>query len=73
MTSDTSTARTHDGTPTRGFPRPLLWVLLVATLVVNGRASFLEWPLAVGIATGVLALATGGWLVRDHYRRRARS
>jgi hypothetical protein len=47
-------------------------VLLVAALVVNGLTSFLAWPLAVGIASGVLALALGGWLVRDHYRRSTR-
>jgi hypothetical protein len=74
MASDTSTTRTHDGTPApaRGLPRPLLWALLAAALVVNVLTSFLAWPLAVGIASGVVVLASGGWLFRDH-RRRARA
>ena len=58
--------------PSGGLPRPLLWSLLAVVLVVNGLTSVLAWPIAVGIATGVVALALGALLVRDHYRRRPR-
>ena len=76
MTNAPFTAPTRDeapATPARGLPRPLLWSLLAVALVVNALTSVLAWPLAVGVATGVLVLGSGGLLVRDHYRGRGRS
>jgi hypothetical protein len=58
--------------PARGLPRPLLWVLLVLALAANAITSISPLPVAVGVVFGVLALALGVLLVRDHYRRRAR-
>ena len=72
MTSDPTTPGTHSETPARRLPRPLLWVLLILALAANGIASLSSLPVVVGVAFGVLALALGALLVRDHYRRRAR-
>ena len=59
--------------PTRGLPRPLLWVLLGIAVVANAITSVSSLPIVVGAAFGVLAIALGALLVRDHYRRRAGS
>ena len=64
----------HDPTPTpRGLPRGLLAALLVLVLAANAGASLSPLPDAVGVVFGVIALALGALLVRDHYRRRART
>jgi Flp pilus assembly protein TadB len=54
----------------RGLPRPLLWVLLVIALAANAISSVSSLPTVVSVAFGVLVLALGALLVRDHYRRR---
>ncbi|MBP2364430.1 hypothetical protein [Pseudonocardia parietis] len=72
MSSTPTTTGTHHDTPARGVPRRLLWVLLAAAVVANGICSLAGLPF-VGSAFGVLALVAGGLLVRDHYRRRART
>ncbi len=69
MTSDPATPGTHGEAPARGLPRPLLWVLLVVAVAANGIASLSSLPVAVGATFGVIALALGALLVRDHYRR----
>jgi Flp pilus assembly protein TadB len=71
MTSDPATPGAQRGA--RGLPRPLLWVLLVVALAANAVTSISALPVAVSAAFGVLALALGALLVRDHYRRRART
>ncbi|SFN45373.1 hypothetical protein SAMN05216207_1014104 [Pseudonocardia ammonioxydans] len=58
--------------PTTAGHRPVLWVLLVLAVVANGTCSLLALPVA-GSVFGLLALVSGGLLVRDHYRRRART
>lgn len=68
MTSDPATPGAQ-----RGLPRPLLWVLLVVALAANAGTSFSALPVAVSAAFGVLVLALGALLGRDHYRRRART
>lgn len=72
MTS-TSTTGTHHESPARGLPRRILWVLLAVAVVANGVCSLSGLPAVVGSAFGVLALVSGWLLVRDHYRRRART
>lgn len=76
MTSDPLDPRVQRETPApaaRGLPRPLLWVLLVIALAANALTSVSSLPAAVGVVFGVVALALGALLVRDHYRRRART
>ena len=76
MTSDPTTPGAHTEAPAhpaRGLPRPLLWVLLIAAVAANAITSVSSLPTAVGVTFGVLALAIGALLVRDHYRRRART
>jgi hypothetical protein len=73
MTSDPATPGTHgeaSAAPARGLPRPLLWVLLVVAVAANGISSLSSLPVAVGATFGVIALALGALLVRDHYCRR---
>jgi hypothetical protein len=72
MTDHPTAPAPRSETPTRGLPRPLLWVLLVVALAANGITSLAGLPLALTATLGVLALALGALLVRDHYRRRAR-
>ncbi|TWF82054.1 hypothetical protein FHX44_117999 [Pseudonocardia hierapolitana] len=60
--------------PARGLRRPLLWALLVIALTANAVTSVSSLPTAVGVTFGgVVALALGALLVRDHYRHRART
>jgi Flp pilus assembly protein TadB len=59
--------------PARGLRRPLLWVFLVIALTANAVTSVSSLPTAVGVSFGVVALALGALLVRDHYRHRART
>jgi Flp pilus assembly protein TadB len=72
MPSNPTTASARDEAAAGGVRRPLLWVLLVVALAVNGITSLAGLPIAVSATAGVLALALGALLVRDHYRRRAR-
>ena len=55
------------------LPRRLVWLLLVIVLAANAGASLSSLPAAVGIVFGVLAVALGALLVRDHRRRRRAS
>jgi Flp pilus assembly protein TadB len=74
MTSDPldpGVQRETPAPPARGLPRPLLWVLLVIALAANAITSVSPLPTTVGVVFGVIALALGALLVRDHYRRRA--
>lgn len=64
---------TNELSTTTGTRRPLLWVLLIVALVANGTTSLLGLPIVVSASPGVLALGAGALLVRDHYRRHARS
>jgi len=76
MTTDPATSgaqRETSAPPARGLPRPFLWVLLVIAVAANAVLSVSSLPTVVGAAFGVLALALGALLVRDHYRRRART
>lgn len=68
----TSTPTTDHDTPARGVPRRLLWVVLVLAVVANGISAVAALPV-VGSAFGVVAVVLGALLVRDHYRRRART
>ena len=70
MTSDPLDTRE---TPARGLPRPLLWLLLVLAVAANAITSVSSLPTAVGVVFGVVALGLGALLVRDHFRRRART
>jgi hypothetical protein len=75
MSGGPTTSTTHSesaAAPARGLPRPLLWVLLVVAVAANGTTSLLGLPLVVSATLGVLALALGALLVRDHYQRRTR-
>jgi uncharacterized membrane protein len=45
-------------------------VLLVIALAANAVTSVSSLPAAVGVTFGVVALALGALLVRDHYRTR---
>ncbi len=60
----------REAPPARGLSRPLLWVLLVIALAANAITSISPLPTVVGGVFGVVALALGALLVRDHYRRR---
>jgi Flp pilus assembly protein TadB len=75
MTSDPPdpAVQRETSAPARGLPRPLLWVLFVLALAANAITSISPLPTVVGVAFGVVALALGALLVRDHHHRRARS
>ncbi|MFD9702552.1 hypothetical protein [Lentzea sp. NPDC059081] len=62
------------GTPkaSRELPRVLAWVLLVLALAVNICVSLFSLPLALGVVSGVIALALAAILVSDHRRKRSR-
>jgi hypothetical protein len=73
MTSDPvdpGAPRETQAPPALGRRRPLLWVLLGIALVANAVTSVSSLPTAVGVTFGVVALALGALLVRDHYRAR---
>ena len=63
----------NPASPERGLPRPLLWVLLVIAATANVVTSISAPSAVVGAAFGVVAIALGALLVRDHLRRRASS
>ena len=69
---DPAVQRETPAPPARGLPRPLLWVLFVIALAANALTSISPLPTVVGVVFGLVALALGALLVRDHYRRRAR-
>ncbi|HEX7306201.1 hypothetical protein [Lentzea sp.] len=69
MTAENSTPGT-DGAPRRALPRVLVWVLLVLALAANACVSLFSLPIALGMFSGVVALALAALLVRDHFRRR---
>jgi Flp pilus assembly protein TadB len=74
MTSDPldpGARRETPAPPGRGLRRPLLWVFLVIAVTANAVTSVSSLPTAVGVSFGVVALALGALLVRDHYRHRA--
>lgn len=73
MTNDQVPTTTHSDVPSRSSRRPLLWALLVVAVAANATTSLMGLPVAVSAALGVLALAFGALLVRDHYQRRPRS
>jgi Flp pilus assembly protein TadB len=76
MTSDPLHPGAHrepQAPPARGLRRPLLWALFVIALTANAVTSVSSLPTAVGVTFGVVALALGALLVRDHYRHRART
>ncbi|MGW6442879.1 hypothetical protein [Lentzea sp. NPDC055074] len=56
----------------RGVPRTLLWALLVLAVAANVCTTLLSLPIALGITSGIIAVALCVLLVRDHLRRRAR-
>jgi len=55
------------------LPRPVLWGVLAVAVVVNAITSMSSLSPVIGVAFGVLALATAGLLLRDHLQRRARA
>ncbi|MBW0105137.1 hypothetical protein I4I78_22155 [Pseudonocardia sp. KRD-291] len=57
----------------RLLPRPLLATLLLLSLAANAVLSLSPLPGAVGAIFGLISLAIGALLVRDHYRRRPRA
>lgn len=59
----TTTART-------GAFRPVLWLLLIVSIAVNGISSAMELNPGIGIASGVLMLGCATTLITDHRRRR---
>jgi uncharacterized membrane protein len=63
----------NPASPARGLPRPLLWVLFAIAVTANAITSVSSLPAVVGAAFGVVAIALGALLVRDHLRRRASS
>lgn len=73
MTNNPLDTRETPAPAARGLPRPLLWVLLVVALAANALASVSSLPPVVGAVFGVVVLALGALLFRDHYRRRASS
>lgn len=50
--------------------RPALWLLLIVSGVVNVVTSLADLHILINIASGLVSLASGGALIRDHYRRR---
>jgi bacteriorhodopsin len=50
-----------------------VWVLLILAVAANAGASLFSLPFVIGVVFGLVALGLGALLVRDHYRRSARS
>jgi hypothetical protein len=54
----------------RGMPRPVLWLLLVISAVLNLVTSNIGINIFIGIGFGLATLACAAALVVDHYRHR---
>jgi hypothetical protein len=54
----------------RGIVRPVLWVLLAISAVLNVVTSAMGTQVIVGIVFGLLTLSFAVALVVHHYRRR---
>lgn len=55
---------------TRGNLRPVLWLVLAVSLAGNVVTQTSGRLLLVSIGLGLVAVASGVWLVVDHYRHR---
>ena len=58
----------QQSSPTRRPSPVLLWTLLAVAVVVNGATSLAGAPLAVGLASGLVALLCA-WALVAAYRR----
>ncbi|HUR05426.1 MAG TPA: hypothetical protein VM347_22990 [Nonomuraea sp.] len=54
----------------RRMPRPVLWLLLVISAVLNIVTSNIGINIFIGIGFGLATLACAAALVVDHYRHR---
>lgn len=68
-TSDAPPATRSTGDRAGGW-RPLVWVVLVVSVACNAVFSSLSFPIFIGIAFGLVALASGVTLAVDYYRRK---
>jgi hypothetical protein len=64
--------RATPAAPRTGWLRPLLWLVLIVSAGANAASSSLGRPL-IGVAFGVLTVATATALVVHHYRNRRRT
>jgi hypothetical protein len=55
---------------TRSNLRPVLWLVLAVSLAGNVVMQASPGLLLVGIGLGAVAVASGVWLIVDHYRHR---
>ncbi|SEG97849.1 hypothetical protein SAMN05444920_11187 [Nonomuraea solani] len=53
-----------------GIKRPLLWLILVVSVVCNAVLNVAGANMFVGAAFGVVALVCAGTLVKQHYQKR---
>lgn len=61
---------TNEITKSRRNVRSVLWLVLAVSLAGNVVTSASSETMLIGIALGVVALASGVWLAMDHYRHR---
>jgi hypothetical protein len=69
-TTDTKT-NSHAAPASRGFARPVLWLLLMISATCNVVTS-VSHMVVVSIVFGVITLSLGAALVMHHYRARRR-
>jgi hypothetical protein len=56
---------------TKGRLRPVLWLVLAVSAALNALVSFTDINVLVGVALGLVALASAGALIAGHFRNRA--
>ncbi|MFF5179768.1 hypothetical protein ACFY2Q_17240 [Micromonospora sp. NPDC000316] len=67
----TAPTATQDGAEQRKLVRPVLWLVLVVSAVINGTMSITGQNVFVSGAFGLVTLAAAVGLVVHHYRHRA--
>ncbi|MET7878372.1 hypothetical protein [Micromonospora profundi] len=69
-TAAAATAGTSDSADQRKLLRPVLWLVLIVSAVINGSMSIAGQNLFVSGGFGLIALAAAVGLVVHHYRHR---
>ena len=70
-TAPVATGSTSDSADRRKLLRPVLWLVLIASAVINATMSITGQNVFVGGGFGLITLAAAVGLVVHHYRHRA--